>query len=268
MLKFIWISLALATFTIAQLCSPGFEARPDCRSCPIGFFSGETGNKPCRKCGLNSITAANGSTSYANCNSSSSAAPLWYPREIYLSDYYQASILNIWAKGGSTTILDSGDVELLPDLGGQSGIFMTKARLPISPSWQVTYTFDLTVRIISFSQVTVIKNVYQATGTPADSFSFLISSSIGNQVYDLTGAVFMASIDLYQSSPSQQCATGHAFALNYGPGYDDGKAYDCWICMPSFVNNGPWTVNLSYNLTTRLVRYGFVRYSIRPLTAF
>ena len=153
MLKFIWIILAIATFTGAQMCSPGFETRPECQPCPIGFFSGETGNKLCRKCGSNSTTAAIGATSYANCNSSFPAAPLWYPREIYLSDFYHANILKYWTKGTATTILDSGDVELTAELGVQRGIFMTKAPLPISPAWQVAYTFNLTVRTISISQV-------------------------------------------------------------------------------------------------------------------
>ena len=78
----------------------------------------------------------------------------------------------------------------------------------------------------------------------------------------------MAIIDLYQSSVSQQCGGSHAFAFNYGQGYDDAKAYDCWLCMPSFVNNGPWTVNLAYNLTSSLLKYGIVRYPLRPKTPF
>ena len=160
MLKLVWIILVITTLTGAQLCSPGFETKPECRPCPIGYFNGEAGNKPCRKCGLNSTTAAIGSTSYANCSFSSPAAPLWYPREIYLSDFYHASILKYWTKGNATTILDSGDVELTAEISSQSGIFMTKAPLPISPSWQVTYTFDLTVRIICLFKVFVIENTF------------------------------------------------------------------------------------------------------------
>ena len=146
MLKLICIILTITTLAGAQLCSPTFETRPECLPCPIGFFSGEAGNKPCRKCGLSYSTAAIGSTSYANCSSSSPAAPLWYPREIYLSDFYHANILNYWTKGNATTILDSREVELKAEIGFQRGIFLTKAPLPISSSWQVTYKFDLTVR--------------------------------------------------------------------------------------------------------------------------
>ena len=78
----------------------------------------------------------------------------------------------------------------------------------------------------------------------------------------------MATVDLYQDSISQQCAGSHAFALNYGKVYDDTKAYDCWTCMPSFVNNGPWTVSLTYNLTSSLLKYGIVRFPMGPYTPF